>query len=191
MSDVPDADKAAGAGPCPAKAPWYIRCKGPLIIFAIIVAFIFIKWLYLRSQYGASGVAANDPMNVKVLDVPYLENCCSWWPISHFILFFILGYFFPECWGYLIFFGILWELFEVVMFYVTSQETQVVRTADRRIEYTNNWWAGSYKDVLMNTLGATGGYLTRKLVEAGLGETRDECGNVIPGKTNYSFTLSL
>lgn len=169
-----------GGALCPKEKPWYVRCKGPLIIFAIVIAAIVIWWLYLRQTWGDDGVADHDAMNVKVIDVPYLENCCSWWPISHFILFFILGYFFPECWWELIIFGVLWELFEVVMWLFMKRGRQSVRnTQSGTIEYSADWWAGSFKDVLMNSIGVLTGVLLRRAVDGAAGETRDACGNIV------------
>jgi hypothetical protein len=162
-----------------------------LIVFAVVIVLIFLKWAYLRETVGEDRIVYADPMNEKVVDVPFLENCCSWWPISHLILFFFLGYFFPECWLYLIAFGVLWEIFEAVMFHLTKRPTQVTVGPGRNVEYTGNWWAGSFKDVLMNTLGVLGGLLLRRLVEAALGESRGACGEVSPGGVEHGLALAL
>jgi hypothetical protein len=170
MSDV-----VAGTR-CPNAEPWYIRCKGPIVVFALVIALIFLQWFYLKSTVPPEQIVYADPMNEKVIDVPFLENCCSWWPISHFILFLVLGYFFPDCWVYLVIAGITWELLEMVMSHLTGHQRQAVKVSDARVEYSGNWWAGSFKDVFMDVAGLIVGILLRKLVEAALGESRDACG---------------
>jgi hypothetical protein len=89
-----------------------------------------------------------------MFDFPYLENCCSLWPISHGILFFIIGILFPDCDIIAIGGGIIWELIEMLMGSVTSKQRQGVRrSAKSKIEYSKNWWAGSMKDILFNIVG--------------------------------------
>jgi len=164
--------------PCP-KEPWYVKCKGPLIILSIVVIAIVLWWVYLRYTWGENGVPNHDFMNVMVVRVPFLENCCSWWPISHFILFFIIAYIFPECWWQLIVLGVLWECVEVVLSVALEKKRQGARETNGNVEYSNNWWAGSFKDILMNSLGVLSGVLLRKVIDDGRGVKRDVCGRII------------
>ncbi len=139
------------------KLPYGQECKGAYFILLLIPILIIIYWIYLlwRSKGGCvtcPSVIENDFLNQKVLDMPYLENCCSWWPITHFVLFFILGVLFPNCEVLIIGAGIIWELVEMLMSSAFGRSRQPIR-AGANVEYSTNWWAGSAKDVLFNITG--------------------------------------
>ena len=76
--------------------PQCSTCYWVYWIFAIVVLVIFLYWLFLVTTFG-KGYEYRDFMNQKLFNVPFLENCCSSWPLSHFLLFFILGFVFPGC----------------------------------------------------------------------------------------------
>lgn len=136
------------------RLPWGNKCLGVYIIFGIVVILIVLYWMYLAIRYGFESTVYHDFMNRKVFDLPWLENCCSWWPLSHFIVFFILGVFFPSCDVLVIGAGILWELFEMVMAKLFNRQRQGIRRdTSNRVEYSSNWWAGSLKDIIFNILG--------------------------------------
>lgn len=140
---------------CSSKLPFGCKCKGAYIIFGIMIVIIIIYWIILMALKNNNGaIIETDFMNHKVIDLPGLENCCSWWPISHFILFLILGILFPECDVLIITAGILWELFEMLMASITASGRQPVRACTGcQLEYSDNWWAGSFKDIIMNVAG--------------------------------------
>lgn len=144
--------------------PYCKECGGAymmmLLMFVIIVFYFFI----LSGAYTQNQIVFNDPMNYKVFDFPLLENCCSWWPLSHFIFFFILGVLFPDCAVPLLSLGVLWEGFEMLQSSIQGAERQWVRGASKSsdYEYSGNWWAGSLKDIVMNTLGFGFGWLVAK-----------------------------
>lgn len=131
-------------------------------LFLLAVVLIIGYWFFMLGAYGTDVKAIMaDPLNRIVVDVPIIENCCSWWPISHFILFFIIGVLFPECDVEAITCGVLWELFEVGAHYAIGKERQYVRKQDA-IEYSQSWWAGSFKDIFFNIAGFYLGKLTIK-----------------------------
>lgn len=134
-----------------------------MVVVAIMIG---LYWVYLRKTYGEK-MANNDLMNEKIIDLPWLENCCSWWPISHFIFYAILGFLFPNCAVIILGLGILWEVLEVIFgkLVVGSQwKRQALREDDGSIEYSQNWWAGSFKDIIMNTGGFFVGYMLNKFL---------------------------
>ena len=138
-------------------------CGGAYIILAAVAIVILIYFLYLKTRYwNTETIIQNDFMNVKLFDAP-LENCCSMWPVSHFILFMILGFIFPSCAVPIISIGILWEIFEVLMSYAGTIKRQATRVTPSNVEYSTNWWAGSFKDIIMNCLGFFVGWLMAKL----------------------------
>ena len=150
------------------------KCKGVYIIFFVTVMLIFIYWLILGLIFGFDNVPQHDFMNVKMFNLPLFENCCSLWPISHFILFLIIGYLYPNCDVVAISGGVLWEVAEVAFFYITKRsDRQPTRIADNsRIEYSQNWWMGSFKDIIMNILGF---YLGKFLAKKRNGEKFCSC----------------
>lgn len=138
------------------------KCTGVYRIFLFIVVIILLYWIFLYSvSSDTQNLLSRDFMNIKLFNFNALENCCSGWPISHFILFYILGLLFPDCTFWVIGAGVAWEVFEVLLSYVDIMNRQPVRgNISNKIEYSQNWWAGSSKDILMNTVGFLLGKLT-------------------------------
>lgn len=126
---------------------------GALKILFVIILIIVSYWIFLRLTYASP--VNGDFMNVRIFNVPQLENCCSWWPVSHVVLFGILGALYPEYWLQLLTLGAAWEGIEVILSYLTRSQRQSIRSSDRsnKIEYSKDWWAGSFKDIIMNILG--------------------------------------
>lgn len=159
------------------------KCYGMWKIFALIVASILLYWVYLLNIDGTEkGAVLFDPMNKIVFNAPILENCCSWWPISHFILFTIIGFLFPECDLMAIMAGIGWELTEVTVYHAMGAERQGVKhPGSEKVEYSGSWMQGSFKDIFMNIAGFYVGKTIakiygRKCVEV-LGNCDDEDKN--------------
>jgi hypothetical protein len=134
------------------------KCYGMWKIFIVIIFMIILYWFVLLKLHGNEKNAVEaDFMNHIVFETPnvkFLENCCSWWPISHFILFTVIGFLFPECDLMAILAGIGWELAEVGVYYTIGQERQGVRKpGSGKIEYSGSWVQGSFKDIFMNIAG--------------------------------------
>lgn len=129
-------------------------CRGAIYVLLVVFAFIVVYYVYRRLVGG--NVATADPLNRKVFSLPCLENCCSWWPISHFLLYAILGFFFPQCFFLLFLIGIGYELLEMILAKIFGSERQPLAEADH-VEYSQNWWSGSLKDILFNVLGLVTG----------------------------------
>lgn len=140
------------------------ECKSAYIALVIFALSVFVWNAYLYSQ-GDDWIAS-DPFNRKVIDINWLENCCSWWPILHFIGFAVLGFLFPNCWALLFVAGVAWELLEVFMNYLTrgTVRKQPMRITSQNVEYSDVWWAGSFKDILFNSAGIALGMSIRKLL---------------------------
>lgn len=142
------------------------KCKPMYVMFLIsIVLFMLYFYVILQPFFSKEKNAVpHDPMNVKVFDFPLLENCCSWWPISHFFAYLFAGIFFPDCDLAALTIGVVWESFEMFMSVVTGGPRQPVRRTPKtsKYEYSGNWWAGSFKDIFMNELGFyTGKFLNK------------------------------
>ena len=129
------------------------KCKRAFIALLIFASSVFVWNIYLFTR-GDDWIS-KDPFNKKVIDISWLENCCSWWPFLHFIGFAVLGWLFPDCWALLFIGGVAWELLEVGMNYL-SKGTVVkapMRVTSQKVEYNEVWWAGSFKDLLFNGAG--------------------------------------
>ena len=151
------------------KLPYCKECAGAYKILVLTVAMIIFYYFF---RYGISGgdVANSDPLNIKLFDFPQLENCCSSWPLSHFILFFALGLLFPDCAVPLLGLGAAWEGFEAICAQLTKSQRQGIRSgggggSSSKIEYSGSWWAGSFKDIILNCAGFFCGWLLNKLFE--------------------------
>ncbi len=139
------------------------ECIGVYALFILMSIIIVIYFFIMRGIYGVRRIAINDVMNQKLFDMKILgENCCSWWPISHFFLFFILGVLFPDCDVIIIVGGVLWEFFEMSWATFEGSKFQAIETKGKKVEYSERWWAGSIKDILFNIVGFYTGKLLIK-----------------------------
>lgn len=121
------------------------RCDGVYTTFLIVVGLIIMYKLVLKSC--TSPIENCDPLNSKIIDIP-IENCCSWWPVTHFLLFAYMGYKYPHCQTLVIIAGVVWEIFESFMFAISGERA----TSPSSVEY-GSWWAGSIKDVAFDVAG--------------------------------------
>ena len=108
-----------------------------------------------------------DPLNKKVIDAPFIgKNCCSWWPLSHYIAFLIFGYIWPQYAKHLFGLGVAWEMVEYllkVLMTPKGEELKFKRTRndDGDVEY-EQWWSSSKKDILFNGAGILSGIYIKK-----------------------------
>ena len=128
------------------------KCRGIYKLFVIIPIIIIVYWFILSSLAGKRALYV-DPMNRIVFNTDIFENCCSWWPISHFFLFLFIGLTSPDCDVIAMSGGIVWELFEVGVHSLAGYDRQGVRREVGNLEYSKNWWAGSSKDIAFNFMG--------------------------------------
>ena len=142
--------------------------KGLLRVFGVIILIIIIWFCLLSFISGGVGNpgkhVSTDPMNIKLFSMNVLngsgepfEHCCSSWPVSHLILFFVLGLLFPNCDALVIGAGTLWEGVECLGGFVSGaiqngkyQPRRNVETGS--VEYMN-WWSGSMKDIIVDIAG--------------------------------------
>ena len=104
----------------------------------------------------------------QVVDIPIISrNCCSWWPLSHFIAFTVYSYIWPQYSVILFLYGVAWEIIEgIINMLVTDKGKHVKHQQTRmggRVEYVT-WWAASYKDVLFNLAGIITGRMIRTYI---------------------------
>ena len=140
-----------------------------LYITLISLASLIIVYFSVMKKFFKDKISHNDPLNKKVLEAPFLgKNCCSWWPISHFIAFAVFAYIWPQYWKHLFALGVAWEGVEWVFRYLSTPKGEELkfkrtRTASGSVEY-EQWWSSSSKDIVFNGAGILVGlFLKRKL----------------------------
>ena len=136
------------------------RCKTLYMFFGIALALCFIYYIIIA--YILKTSQKNDIMNRTVFTLN--GKAYSWWPISHFILFYIIGFLFPSCTIMAILAGILWEIVELVFGAIQRanipQEGDAMSSHDGTIQY-KVWWTASSMDIVLNILGFFLGKMTR------------------------------
>jgi len=138
--------------------PYCEKCSGVYKVFLVVVLIIIFYFLLMKGIYKDHHIIMNDPLNQQMFSipkslVPIFDNCCSVWPITHFILFTFLGILFPDCDILVIGAGILWEVFEGISATIAGTPRGILRDAAGGVEYFNSWWSGSFKDIIVNILG--------------------------------------
>ena len=129
---------------------------------------IYIYFKYLERTYKNDYVN-HDPLNKQIIHMPLIsKNCCSLWPISHFVLFAVYSYIWPHYSWVLFLYGVLWEVLEGIMNTLETGQGQEVkhqrtRMKDTKLEYVT-WWEASYKDILFNSVGIVVGRTLRGFI---------------------------
>lgn len=121
------------------------------LIFLCLLIIIYGTFLTLISK---------NPENDDVLNREIFQlngKSYSLWPITHFVLYFVLGYYCPCYWKEFTLIGVGWEAFESINGKDKSKH-HVVSTNSGK-QYTE-WWSGSISDIIANSLGLASGILT-------------------------------
>ena len=148
-----------------------MKIKKDFIILSIILLLnaigIILYFKFLQYKYKKN-YTKHDALNKKIIDIPIIsKNCCSWWPISHFVFFTIYSYMFPQYSIVLFIYGVLWEIIEIIINIFETKKGEIVKHQQTRngdnIEYVT-WWSGSYKDILFNLGGIIFGRIIKTLL---------------------------
>lgn len=135
----------------------YKNCAGAFRIFAFVILCILLYGLILKMVFGLD-FSSKDFMNYNVIHVPYYGEM-SFWPITHFVLFMILGILFPCCDVIVIVAGIVWEIIEELFGKYYEKNIAKIDTSNKDIQYPV-WWGGRVSDIVCNILG----FYTGKLI---------------------------
>lgn len=136
---------------------WKTPCIKPILILIAIGLVNTVYFIFYLKMLCGSNPASCDFMNYKIFEA---GPCCSMWPLSHFIAYMILGYFFPNCWLVMFIFGLLWEMFEFGMGLMSVKHKK-----QKGIEYSEKWWAPNLYDIVFNGTGMMIGIGIRKLTQ--------------------------
>lgn len=127
-----------------------------------IICFIAIFLILSYGTYRCKTSDYTDPLTYSPLPPP-LNMYFDGWGISHFSLFFILGYLCPDHLIFSFILGVLWEVVEYSIkdrpFYL-SKCNYVIDT-----DHGQGWWYGRWQDIVMNTFGLLlGKYMKQKRI---------------------------
>lgn len=142
-------------------------CTGAIVILVVIASLIVLRYVYLlkTNEHSERKLIHNDVMNRIVIDLS--GQRLSWWRISHFLMYFILGFLFPKCWLFLVIVGFLWEVFEFTIQYFAYQNNRTTyrqQSAAPAIDYDTVWWTGSFQDIVYNLLGLFAGVMLARIL---------------------------
>lgn len=130
-----------------------------LLVASVLIVYFGVLWL----MYGKNEMANHDPLNKIIVNVT--KTCCSWWAITHILLFMIMGFMFPNCALFILLLGAMWEFTEDFLGSTGITKGKAIRGITNKVEYASSWWAGSFKDILLNTIGFFIGVWVRKSYE--------------------------
>jgi len=138
----------------------------------LTIATFFHKSLLLLLVSGAimiftyGSYRCKNPDFKDPLETPIGIGELDGWSLTHFLLFIIVGYMFPDKYVMALAIGCGWELFE--NYYGENRPGWLGgygdcdKLASGKTE-DGNWWYGKWTDIVMNTLGIiVGVYLNRK-----------------------------
>lgn len=123
---------------------WPVRSKGLIIFVGGVVVFHSIYRFLIEK---------------RVIDTPLERRVISWmngWQLSHVVLYFVLGFIFPQLWFMFFLMGIVWEAIEELLGHITR---------DRE------WWKASAVDIPLNTSGLLLGVLSRATISPQMHKT--------------------
>jgi multisubunit Na+/H+ antiporter MnhF subunit len=140
--------------------------RNGLVVYVITFTLAAIVALY-RAFTG------KDFMDTVIFQSQLLYNitgefkCFSWWPISHFIMYIILGVVAPEYWILWFCTGIGWEILEAGVGKMMSAagRDNLLRSLNSQTQYGDNWVAGSLTDVVFNSVGLGIGVLLSRMID--------------------------
>lgn len=138
---------------------WDKKCY---IVILIVVTIGIINMTYY--QFFLKRICSKNPAKCDFMNriaFRATEGCCSYWPISHFIMHLILGFLFPECWFLLLIIGIGWEGMEFIFGLFERSKGK-----DSSLQYSEKWWAPNIADLILNIAGLVVGLGLNKLWKA-------------------------
>lgn len=118
------------------------------IIF-LLIGIIIISFFCLMFKYSKKKKISGNGVLEKIL-LSNLETGSNFWELSHFVLFALVGFFFPCCDGVAISIGIAWELIEQFLG-LTLDPITITKSNGQKT--TIQWWYGSPIDIFIDITG--------------------------------------
>ena len=129
-------------------------------IMLIVGLVIILYHQVLMLLYGKDKFVEKDILKHNLCTTSLGFNYCSWWAISHFVFYAILGFLFPKYWVLLIIIGILFEGFEYLWGRYYEGKSNVRFFNNKEIDAP--YFFFNIRDIIANILGLTFGILLFK-----------------------------
>lgn len=140
-------------------SPWYIGC--------IVTIFVYRMMLKIPMAINNISVEHTDILNIRLGKLHTIS--LSGWPLSHFGLFAVLGFIYPESWLFMTVMGILWEIIEhIISIFAPGPEHRPSALNQEKDDETTeykHWMKGRSEDILFNSAGIITGIGCRALYE--------------------------
>lgn len=141
---------------------------GPVIAYAICFYILALYAVYLAVT-GRKDYVDTKLFDTKIFKRMFSEDCCSGWPLSHFLFNFLLGVLFPQCQLFIILMGICWEGFEwgagALAARFLPKKKDIINTSTCTGDYCDRWVSGNFKDIVFNIAGLYTGVLIRFIID--------------------------
>lgn len=136
----------------------YLKC-GMFLTCAAVAVVTYFCCLRLVSKVVLINILDIDPLNIQL----FSQRFSSPWSISHFALFTLVGYLFPNSVWIAFSLGVVWEAIEFAIeqffFYMVPGARQQMQTNIIDKHYRGSWWAMSATDIVFNLMGLITGLL--------------------------------
>ena len=130
----------------------------------ILLLILPVLSIFIYGKYRCDNYHKNN--NVDRLEFNLFKNSHKFgldgWSITHFTLFFIIGFFYPQIFIITISLGILWELFETFIGIYKPTFIKGFGFCTLTDNKYKVWWYGKWSDLVVNLLGfLCGSYLKK------------------------------
>tara|TARA_B100000900_G_C20155931_1_gene543870 strand:- start:68 stop:517 length:450 start_codon:yes stop_codon:yes gene_type:complete len=136
-------------------------------IYYFIILTVSILSIFAYGKYRCDNIK----WHTDVLEFSLFKNSARYgldgWSVTHYSLFFLLGYLYPKVFVTSVLLGAVWELCET---YIGIYKPALIKGLGF-CELSGNkykvWWYGKWSDIVLNTLGFISGmtlhnYLKKK-----------------------------
>ena len=120
---------------------------GCVKVYVVVFLFIVIYTIILCCIKSLENIHKIDFMCKPIFNIKGHDY--TLWPISHFLMYFVLAFVCREHWKMFLVLGIIWELFETWLGYVIDVKDRKPSTKD----YNENWLSGNVDDIIFNIAG--------------------------------------
>lgn len=131
------------------------KYKSPILLL-FIIGLILYSIYFVSAHILDLDIVNLDPLNKHLFSIGPIQ--VGLWPISHLILYMILGYIYPDYWLQISIMGIIWEFVEFTNGAltdnpITATEKDKEKKSGQKRMYDKKWMAGNAYDILFNTVG--------------------------------------
>jgi hypothetical protein len=149
-------------------------------IYAITLIIIVVYYVVIRTTHKGQPYGEVDILNKNIFTIeeplrgalkkitPDIfkdewDTPFGWWAISHIVLYAVFGFMYPQCFCFVFFIGIGFEVLESL--FGIFLPSDVKKTTMKDGKYINKWWIGAYSDIFMNLFGLLIGLFFGKVIK--------------------------